>query len=245
MTLDENGRANFGKLEGILQILIVVNLLSFAVETLPDLAPWQMRALEILELFSVIVFSLEYVVRAVFSRPRLGYVLSFMGIVDLLSILPFYLSAGIDLRSMRALRLMRIFRILKLARYSAAVRRFHMAFMYAREELVLFGTAALIVLYLASVGIYYFENEAQPKAFSSVFQSMWWALVTLTTVGYGDAIPITVGGRIFTSLILIVGLGIVAVPTGLLAAALSRAREQEEKLAEEAKENQEDNNPEI
>lgn len=245
MTLDENGRANFGKLEGALQFLIVANLIAFAVETLPDLNAWQIRALEILELFSVIIFSIEFVVRVVFSRPRLGYVFSFMGIVDLLSILPFYLGGGLDLRTMRALRLMRIFRILKLARYSAAARRFHMAFMYAREELVLFGTAALIVLYLASVGIYYFENEAQPKAFSSVFQSMWWALVTLTTVGYGDAIPITVGGRVFTSLILIIGLGIVAVPTGLLAAALARAREQQEKTEQEAKEAGEDKNPQI
>ena len=245
MTLDENGRANFGKIEGALQVLIIANLLAFAVETIPDLAAWQLRALEILEMISVIIFSIEYVVRVGFSRPRLGYVFSFMGAIDLLSILPFYLGGGLDLRTMRALRLMRIFRILKLARYSAAARRFHMAFSYAREELVLFGTAALIVLYLASVGIYYFENEAQPKAFSSVFQSMWWALVTLTTVGYGDAIPITLGGRVFTSLILIVGLGIVAVPTGLLAAALARAREQQEKIEKEAKEASEDKTPDI
>ncbi len=85
-----------------------------------------------------------------------------------------------------------------------------------------------MILYLSSVGIYHFENEAQPEAFSSVFQSMWWALATLTTVGYGDVYPITTGGRIFTFIILAIGLGIVAVPSGLLASALSSVRSEDD-----------------
>ena len=94
---------------------------------------------------------------------------------------------------------------------------------------MLFGSAALIILYLSAVGIYYFENEAQPEAFKSVFHSLWWAVATLTTVGYGDVYPITAGGRIFTFFVLAVGLGIVAVPSGLIASALSQAREEQGK----------------
>ena len=86
---------------------------------------------------------------------------------------------------------------------------------------------AVMLIYLSAVGIYYFEHEAQPDLFASVFHSLWWAVVTLTTVGYGDAFPVTLGGRTFTFAVLMAGLGIVAVPTGLLASALSRVREEE------------------
>lgn len=230
ITRDENGRAHFGRLEGILQLLILCNLLTFSMETLPGLSPAWEYGLSTFEAVSVAIFTVEYVVRVALSRPFTGYAFSFMGIIDLLSIIPFYLGFACDLRSMRALRLMRVFRIFKLARYSAAMRRYHLAFQYAKEELVLFGAAAFIVLYLAAVGIYYFENEAQPQVYASVFHSLWWAFVTLTTVGYGDAVPITLGGRVFTGFVLIAGLGIVAVPTGLLAAALSKARDHEKEL---------------
>jgi voltage-gated potassium channel len=147
--------------------------------------------------------------------------------IDLMAILPAYLRLTFDLRSLRALRLLRIFRALKLVRYGRAVRRFHLAFRMVKEELILFLTVAGIVVYLSAVGIYYFENEAQPEQFTSVPESLWWAVVTLTTVGYGDSYPITTGGRIFTFFVLVVGLGIVAVPSGLFAAALTRARELE------------------
>ena len=97
----------------------------------------------------------------------------------------------------------------------------------AREELILFGFVAAIMLYLSAVGIYYFENSAQPEQFKSVFHSLWWAVTTLTTVGYGDMYPITVGGKLFTFCVLIIGLGIVAVPTGLIASALSQIRKED------------------
>lgn len=107
------------------------------------------------------------------------------------------------------------------------MKRYNRAFNIAKEELIVFGAAALIIFYLASVGIYFFENEAQPQNYGSVFSSMWWAVATLTTVGYGDVYPITAGGRIFTFFVLITGLGVVAVPTGLIASALSQARDEE------------------
>lgn len=169
---DEHGCAHFGRFEGLLQLLILVNLIAFAVETLPGLPKAWVQGLAVFEAISVAVFTVEYVVRVSQSRPRLGYATSFMGIIDVLSFAPFYLGLAFDLRSVRALRLMRVFRIFKLARYSAAARRYHLAFQYAREELILFGTAALIVLYLAAVGIYTFENVEQPKVYASVFHSL-------------------------------------------------------------------------
>lgn len=223
---DDNERVTFGRLDYFIQSLIILSLISFAMETLPNLSAWQRDLLRGFEIGTVCVFTIEYLLRFWFSRPRGSYALSFFGVVDLVAILPFYITSGIDLRSVRAFRLLRLFRLLKLARYSSAMRRYHRAFMIAREELILFGFTALIMFYLASVGIYYFEHQAQPETFASVFHSFWWAVATLTTVGYGDIYPITAGGKIFTFVVLMVGLGFVAVPTGLFASALSSAREE-------------------
>ncbi|QDT00555.1 ion transporter [Adhaeretor mobilis] len=211
-----------------IQFLIVLNLIAFAVETLPGLSPGWKRLLKAFEIFSVAVFTIEYVLRLAVADRKLRFATSFFGIIDLLAILPFYLSLGIDLRSVRAFRLLRLFRIFKLARYSRAIQRFHRALLIAKEEIILFICLAAIVLYLSAVGIYHFEHEAQPKIFTSVFHSLWWAVASLTTVGYGDIYPITTGGRIFTFFVLLIGLGVVSVPAGLVASALSRAREMED-----------------
>lgn len=222
---NERGHVSFGKWEYIIQTLIVLSLAAFAIETLPNISHSWLSLLRTLEVITVTVFTIEYLVRIFLCRPPLSYVLSFYGIIDLLAILPFYVTTGVDLRSLRALRLMRLFRLLKLVRYSAAMKRFYHAFVIAREELILFGAAALILLYLSAVGIYYFERTSQPEAFASVFHALWWSVGTLTTVGYGDVYPITIGGKIFTFLVLMIGLGIVAVPSGLFASALLKARE--------------------
>lgn len=224
---DEKGRILFGSWDYLIQSLIVLSLVSFAIETIPNLHEKWYQILKGLEIFVIVIFTIEYLIRVLASKPRTGYIFSFWGIIDILAILPFYISTGIDLRSLRAFRLLRLFRILKLAKYSKAIQRYHRAFLIAKEELILFGVTALILLYLSAVGIYYFENPVQPDVFSSIFSSMWWAIATLTTVGYGDIYPITTGGRIFTFFILAIGLGIVAVPTGLFASALSKAREEE------------------
>ena len=117
-----------------------------------------------------------------------------------------------------------MFRILKLVRYNAALTRIDLAFNLAKAELALFLSASTVVIFLAGVGIYHFENPAQPESFASIPDSLWWAVVTLTTVGYGDMYPITAGGRFFTTIILFVGLGLVAVPAGIISSALSEAR---------------------
>lgn len=210
------------------QALILFSLVTFSVDTLPDLPPTVRSTLHVAEAATVVLFTLEYLLRISVSSRPLSYIFSFFGLVDLLAILPFYLAATVDLRSLRAFRLLRLFRILKLARYNRAVRRFHRALLIAREELVLFFVLSAIILFLAASGIYHFENSAQPEAFASVFHSLWWAIVTLTTVGYGDVYPVTLGGRVFTCLVLIAGLGVVAVPAGIVASALDKAREMEE-----------------
>lgn len=227
LAVDVEGKryqVSLGRWEVLVQVLVVLNMIAFAFETLPTLAPEWRTALWYFEVFSVAVFTIEYGFRLWLARPRWKYVTSFYGIVDLLAILPFYLMLAFDLRSLRAFRLLRLFRMFKLVRFTQAAHRFRRAFAIAREDLVLFGVVALIVLYLAAVGIYHFEHDAQPEKFTSVFDSLWWAVVTLTTVGYGDIYPITAGGRLFTFLVLVLGLGVIAVPSGLLAAALTRVR---------------------
>lgn len=205
----------------LIQLLIIISLVGFSISTLPDLSPKTVSALRILEAVIVGVFTFEYLARIYTTPHRLRYIFSFWGIIDLAAILPFYLATGLDLRSVRAFRLLRIARILKLARYTTALDRLIRAFRDIRDELILFGVLSGIILYLSAVGIYYFENTVQPEAFSSVFDSLWWAVATLTTVGYGDVYPVTPGGKIFTFVILVLGLGIVAIPTGLLASSLS------------------------
>ena len=211
-----------------IQSFILISLVSFSIETLPSITPDTRKWLRGLEIFCVAIFTFEYVARVFVASNKKAFIFSFFGIIDLLAILPFYLTTGLDLRSLRAFRLLRLIRILKLARYSKAARRFHRAFIIAKEELALFLFAALIILYLAGVGIYYFENPVQPDSFKSIFHSLWWAVATLTTVGYGDIYPITAGGKIFTFFILVIGLGVVAVPAGMVASALSTARDMEE-----------------
>jgi voltage-gated potassium channel len=209
----------------VIQTLIVISLISFSIETLPEITASTQRILRYIEIVTVGIFTIEYLLRIFVTDRKLAFVFSFYGIVDLLAILPFYIATGIDLRSIRALRLLRLFRAFKLFRYNQAIQRFHRALIIAKEELVLFFFVTILLLYFSAVGIYYFENEAQPEVFSSIFHSLWWAVATLTTVGYGDVYPITAGGRIFTFFVLMIGLGIVAVPTGLVASALSEARE--------------------
>ena len=210
-----------------IQALIVLSLVSFSVDTLPNLSASTRQTLRAIEVGTVAIFTVEYLLRIAVADRRLGYIFSFFGLIDLLAILPFYITSEVDLRAVRAFRLLRLLRALKLVRYSQAIQRFHRAFQIAREEIVLFFGVACILMFLAGVGIYYFENPAQPEAFSSVFHSLWWALTTLTTVGYGDIYPITVGGRIFTFFVLMIGLGVVAVPAGVVASALGEARKQE------------------
>lgn len=204
--------------------LIFFSIICFSVETLPGLPVTTLNFLKIAEIAVVFIFTIEYLLRIYVSEKRLRFVFSFFGLIDLLAILPFYMATAFDLRSLRILRLFRLLRLLKLTRYHSAITRFGKALLVAKEELVIFIAMSLMLIFLSAVGIYHFENAAQPDKYRTIFDCLWWAVATLTTVGYGDVYPITIGGRLFTFGILLIGLGMVAVPTGIIASALSDAR---------------------
>lgn len=226
----EDNSSKRGRLfDNFIQLLILVSLISFSVETLPSLSSQSREITRWIEIVCVSIFSLEYVLRVYVSKNLFAYVLSFYGLIDLLAILPFYLAMGIDLRSLRIFRVFRLFRSFKLLRYNKALSRFHQAAMIVKEEIVLFLMVSAIFLFLSATGIFFFEYKAQPGQFSSIFHSLWWATVTLTTVGYGDMVPITMGGKLFTFFVLLIGVGIVTVPAGLISSALSKVRRIEEK----------------
>ena len=212
-----------------IQALILISVIAFSFETIPNLEPSTKTLLRFIEIFCVIIFTVEYMLRVYVADSKLKFIFSFFGIIDLLAILPFYLALGLDLRFLRSLRFLRLFRVLKLVRYNKAINHFSRAIKSAKEEILLFLFITLLLIYFSAVGIYYFEHEAQPQHFASIFDSLWWAIITLTTVGYGDVYPITVGGRVFTFFILMIGLGIVAIPTGIISSALTKSVDSKDK----------------
>lgn len=208
--------------------LIVVSIILVSIETLPGLSPQVQQALRVSEAVITLLFTVEYVLRVVTAPRKTDYVLSFYGVIDLLAILPFYLSLGaVDLRILRIFRLFRVLRILKLFGYSRAMARFGKALVRAQYEISLFLFCTLIMIYLAAGGIYYFEHEVQPESFGSIFHCLWWAAETLTQVGYGDVYPVTTGGKLFTFAVMLCGVGIVAAPAGIIASTLSEVLHEE------------------
>jgi voltage-gated potassium channel len=213
--------------------LILFNIAAMIVESVESvrlLAPTWFTAFEYL---SVAVFSAEYALRiwscveepqyagAIFGRLR--FALSPLAIVDALAVLPFYLPFfSVDLRVLRMFRLfriMRIMRIAKLARYSDSLQMLLRVVKSRKEQLFSAVFILLILLVVAASLMYYAEHDAQPKVFSSIPAAMWWAAATLTTVGYGDAFPITAIGKIMAAMIAMLGIGMFALPTGILGAA--------------------------
>ena len=236
-TIINNNSTKAGRrFDYILQGIILLSLISFSLETLPDLSPKLREFLHIVDMVCLFIFSIEYILRIWVAKNPFKYIFSFYGIIDLLALLPFLLHSKFDLRALRAFRILRIFSVMHIMRYEKAMHRLRVAGRLIREEIVLFFTVTTVLLFLSASGIYFFENDAQPETFKSIFHSFWWAIVTLTTVGYGDIVPITMGGKVFTGAILIIGIGIVTVPAGLVATALNKARqiiEDEEKQKNE------------
>lgn len=225
--------------------LIIASAITYAISTIPSL-PLEVHVwLGRFEALCVIIFMGEYFLRLYAAPNRLRYALSFWGLIDLIAWLPSVLLVTGATAAIRLVRLLQVFRVLKIMRYSRALRRLGRAFHESRDELAVFFFVAFFLLYLAAVGIYFFENPEQPQAFSSVPASLWWAVVTLTTVGYGDVVPVTVGGRIFTTLVLFLGMGVFAVPAGIITSALITPEiEQIETALEEIEEAEEAAPPE-
>ncbi|SMF35605.1 voltage-gated potassium channel [Alteromonadaceae bacterium Bs31] len=211
-----------GTLDWIIAALIIVSVIGFSVETLPHLRPTTRNILKGIEAFTVLVFICEYIYRIYRAKRKLSFIFSFYGIIDLLAILPYLIAPALDLRSLRLLRFLRFIRLLKLARYNQAIYKFGRALVYAKEEIIISFIGTSVLIFLAAIGIYHFEHAAQPEVFRSVFDALWWAFATFTTVGYGDVYPITTGGRLFTMGVLVLGLGLVAGTTGIFASALMK-----------------------
>ena len=212
--------------DSVVLSVIVGGLIVDAVVTLEALGQGVGQGLVLASTAVTTLFVIEYALRLATAPKRWRYVTSFYGIVDLVAVLPTLL--GLDLRALRAFRLFRLLRLLKITR-AKALSRFGKALWTVKDEGLIFLFTTAVVLYLAAAGIYHFEHEAQPETFGSIPESLWWAVTTLTTVGYGDAYPVTAGGRMFTTAILLVGIAIVAAPAGLVATALSRAGEEAKK----------------
>ncbi len=213
-------------------LLILLNALALILETVEPLRLRYAQFFDLFELISVVVFSVEYVLRVWtanldpnFRKPVTGnlrYALTPLAIIDLLAILPFYLPFfGFDLRLLRVLRVMRIFRLFKIVRYVSALALITHVVRQKREELIISLIFTLFLLLLASTLMYYVEHEAQPENFSSIPETMWWGIATLTTVGYGDVYPVTPLGKLLGGVIALIGIGLFALPTGILASGFS------------------------
>ena len=212
-----------------LSILIVVNLIAVCLETIDSLFAAYKPIFIAVELVSVSIFSIEYGLR-IWSRPaapdeygktatgkRLGYIFSFTGIIDLLAILPSILPlllGGIDLRWLRILRLMRL---LKFSHYSSALEDLFSAVRHEWRSFVATLYLLILAIFISSSLIYVFEHNVQPEHFASIPDAMWWTVVTLTTVGYGDIVPMTVAGKLVATLTALMGVCVVALLTGIVA----------------------------
>ena len=211
-----------------LTVLIVLSVLAEIFDTVQSLRAAYQRVFYAVEVFCVSVFSIEYIFRVwcctilpAYRHPvwgRLRYMCTPMMVIDLISILPFVAPFLLgDLGFVRALRLLRLFRLLKLVRYSESLLLLRNVLVERREDLGITFVTLVFLLVFASSGMYFLEHDAQPLHFSSIPASMWWGVITLTTVGYGDVYPITAWGKVLGPLIAVLGIGMFAVPAGILA----------------------------
>jgi len=213
-----------------IMFLIIINVVALILETLPEFNEPLGFLFRKIEIFSVIIFSIEYFMRIYISnlthpsstkiKSAFKFIFSFYGLIDLLAITPFYIPflITIDLRFLRILRLMRFLRIFKINRYNNSLSLIYSVIKEKKSELVITGFVALLILFIASFLMYYVEGEIQPDKFPNILSCFWWAIATLTTVGYGDVYPITGVGKFLSGIIAVLGIGLVALPTGLVSA---------------------------
>lgn len=229
-----------------IMVLIILNVVCVVIETVESIHSEYEAWFWAFELFSVVVFSAEFLLRlwsctvhADYEHPlwgRLRFLAHPYAIVDLLAIAPFYIEV-LDFgatRQFRLLRLFRFLRVLKLGRYSQSIDTFIRVLKSKKEEIVIAMLVVFVLLVFSASVIYSFENAQQPEAFSSIPASMWWAVATLTTVGYGDVYPVTTAGKFFAAIVAILGIGVFALPAGIIASGF--ADEIERRRSEEAAE---------
>ena len=217
---------NFSRFDAFIYILIIANILAMILESHSFMKDRFGQIFSLFELISILIFTVEYFYRIYISYKEkkikgvFSYVFSFFGIIDFISILPFYIKQFvlIDGRFFRILRLFRLSRIFKLGRDSKSLKLFIKALSAVKNELKFTFFLSLLCILFSASAIYFLENEAQPEVFSSITASLWWATVSLATVGYGDVVPLTVWGKVFAGFISLVGIGVVAIPTGIISA---------------------------
>jgi len=221
--------------------LILLNVAAVIAASFATFRAAYAHALDIFEIVSVAIFTVEYVLRlwtARYKYPHLRpalatvrYVFSFLALIDLCAVLPFYLPAlfRVDLRFLRILRVTRILRVLKIHRYAESLQMIGRVLRDRGRELLVTIFITTLLLLVASSAMYYLEGDAQPEQFPNIVASFWWAIATLTTVGYGDVFPVTTGGKIISGIIALLGIGLVALPTGIISSGfldeLQRKRE--------------------
>jgi len=225
--------AGLSPINRFLTLLILFSISIVILETESTVYEPYSRVFDIMDLIIVSIFSVEYILRLWIAGEnpkyrgvvgRLGYALTPAALIDLVAILPFILGiGGNDVFLMRAFRLLRIFALAKIGRFSQALRELGAAISRRRYELFVSLGLSLFVLLLASSVMYFVESEAQPEAFGSIPRALWWAMATLTTVGYGDVFPITPLGKMFAGVTALAAVGLIAMPTAVLAAAFSDA----------------------
>ncbi len=209
-------------------VLIIANIVSVILESFSNLQVTYRIWFDVFEIISVIIFTVEYLLRLITAvhkypgenafRAIIKYILSPMAIIDYFAIIPFYipLLIKIDLRFLRILRLTRLLRILKVNRYSKSLQLLGKVLKRKKEELVVTLFVTMILMLLAASIMYHVESDVQPDAFPNIIASFWWAIATLTTVGYGDIYPVTILGKTLAGLIALLGIGLVALPTGII-----------------------------
>ena len=207
-----------------LLIFILLSCLGVILESVPSVQQLHGTPLYIAEWFFTIVFTIEYLLRIYSAKKRFKYIVSAWGIVDLLAIIPTYLSTfyppiGV-LLDIRILRLIRVFRVFKLKRYVTGGSTMMIALSKSRPKILAF--LLFVILVSVVLGSIMYVIEGQKNGFETLPDSIYWAIVTLTTVGYGDVTPVTILGKIIASLIMILGYGIIAVPTGIVSAEISK-----------------------
>ena len=211
-------------------LLIILNIAFIILDTFSGLPDWYAPVSHNIEIITVIIFTIEYILRLWTSnyifentapiKARIKYVFSFMALADLFAILPFYLPflIPIDLRVLRMIRLFRLLRLFKVNRYTKALSTVGNVLKRKSNQLLSSMFVVLILMVMSSILMYAIENVAQPEVFENAFSGLWWAFATLTTVGYGDIYPITVAGKVLGTIIALLGIGLVAVPTGIISA---------------------------
>lgn len=209
----------------VLLIVIIMSIILVMLESVEQIGTQYFVLLDTLEWIITILFTLEYIARIVCVKKPSAYIFSFYGMVDLLSTIPKYLSLFVvgthSLVAIRALRLLRVFRILKLTRFISESTNFGRALKHSRVKIAVFLSFVLVLCVILGTVMYLVEGDKE-SGFTSIPRSVYWAIVTLTTVGYGDIAPSSALGQFIASLIMILGYGIIAIPTGIVTSEMTK-----------------------